>query len=88
MDKRVDHEPRSQRANWYRIAFSRAAHPAERRHARRVVVGLEACYLVLALVARFTLPQLSWLGIALLWAGVLILTATLVWLLSVEQRRR
>jgi fatty acid desaturase len=74
--------------NPYYLALSRNAPRDARRHARRVVSALGAGYVVLAVTAWFALPRFSWLGVALLWVGVLIVGALVVWLVKRGEPRR
>jgi len=49
---------------------------------------LEAGYVVLAVAVRFALPQLSWLGVILLWVGAILFAVTLIWWITHGQSHR
>lgn len=90
MPRPPDDQPVGQggRPNWHRLAFSRNADPSAKRRARKIVLILEGGYLVVAVTLRFTLPSLSWLGVALLWLAAVMVAGTLIWLMSSDQRHR
>jgi hypothetical protein len=79
---------RKRERNPYYLTLSRNVPPDTRRRARRIVMALGTGYVVLGVMAWFGLPRFSWLGVAILWVGVLIVGALMIWLVSRGEPRR